>query len=368
MATRRGHGEGAIYQRASDGKWCAVVDLGWEDGRRKRKALYGKTRSEVADKLRKAQRQADDGVLTTGKVPTVEAWFVTFLEGIAQRRAPGTVTTYRATADYYILPAVGKKRLDKVTPSDFTAMAKRIMVTKGLSARTAQAAHKLLSQALRAAVRQGVIGSNPADKVDAPTPQKKPVAALNAAEAKKLLAAAKADPYGALWTLALTTGMRQGEIIALRWRDVDLEVGVVHVREGKTPKARRSIPLTKVAMKALGRAGEGDDLVFTTIATTPKGRAGRPLDDRNLLRRWHAFSEATIGRRTRFHDLRHTAATLMLAQGVPLKVISEMLGHSGIQITSDIYTEVVDALKTDAAARLDGLFGPDPKPRRRRAA
>lgn len=350
---RRQRGEGSVYKQGK--LYRAVIDLGWGDGRRNRKYLSGKTQAEVVAKLRAAHRQAEAGALTTGKAPTVEAWFVTFLEGIAQRRSAGTVTTYRNVADAYVIPSVGKKRLDKVTPADFTAMTKRIM-EKGLSARTAQAAHKLLSQALRAAVRQGVIGANPADKVDAPVPRKKPLAALTEAEAKKLLAAAKGDPYGPLWTLALTTGMRQGEIIALRWRDVDLEVGVVHVREGKTAKARRTIPLTKVAREALGTAGPGDVLVFTTVAVTPKGRPGRPLEARNLLRQWHAFSIATLGRRTTFHGLRHTAATLMLAQGVPLKVVSEMLGHDSIQITGDLYTEVVDELKAKAAARLDDLF------------
>jgi integrase len=351
---RRQRGEGSIYKQGD--LWRAVVDLGWEDGRRKRKYLSGKTQAEVVAKLRAALGQASVGQVTTGRAPTAEAWFKTWLDGMAQRVAPATVTTYTNVANFYVIPAVGRKRLDKVTAADFTAMTSG-MVKKGLSTRTAQAAHKLLSQALKAAVRQGVIGHNPADKIDAPTPARKPLAALTAVEAKKLLAAAQDEPYGRLWTLALTTGMREGEIIALRWADVDLEVGVVHIRAGKTPKARRTIPLTKVAKAALGEAGDGDALVFTTLALTPKGRAGRPLERRNLLRKWHDFSIATLGRRTRFHDLRHTAATLMLGEAVPLKVISEMLGHSSIQVTSDVYTEVVDALKTDAAARLDGLFG-----------
>src|SRR5581483_1340516 len=112
MATRRGQGEGAIYQRASDGKWVCSVDLGWSDGKRRRKVVYGRTRAEVATKLRKTHQAADAGQVVIGHAPTVEAWFVTWLEALAQRRSAGTVTTYRNLASYYVTPAVGKKRLD----------------------------------------------------------------------------------------------------------------------------------------------------------------------------------------------------------------------------------------------------------------
>ena len=362
MATRRGSGEGSVYQR-SDGKWCAVVDLGWEDGKRKRKVLYGRTRAEAFDKLKKAQRQADTGTLTTGKVPTVEAWFASWLEAHSHNVAAGTIRTYRDVADAYVLPSVGKKRLDKVVPSDFTAMTSAIR-KKGLSARTAQSAHKLLSQGLKAAVRQGVLGKNPADVIDAPTLQQKPVASLSEAEARKLLAAAEGDHqrFGALWILGLTTGLREGEILALRWADIDLEIGLIHVRAGKTAKARRTVPLAKVAAAALGEAGPGDALVFPS-------NAGTQIDRRNLLRAWHDFSLEVLGRRTPFHALRHSAATLWLAQGVDLKVISALLGHSGYSITADVYTEVVSALKADAAARMDQLLaGNQPKKRGRKKA
>lgn len=347
MATRRGSGEGAVYRRG-DGKWCASVDLGWVDGRRKRKVLYGKTRAECFEKLKKALRLADEGNLSTAKVPTVETWFKTWLAATATRVSPSTHTSYTNVANYYVVPAIGRKRLDAVTPADVQAMT-NAMLAKGLSPRSAQYAHRVLGMAFRAAVRQGIVPGNPTEKVDAPAPRRKPLETLTGTEAKKLLAAAVDESYGPLWVLALTSGMRQGEILALRWRDVDLEVGVVHVREGKTAKSRRTVPLTQVARDALGEAGAPDALVFPS-------EVGTPLNSRNVLRRWHEFSLAVLGRRTPFHSLRHSAATLMLAQGVPLKVISEMLGHSGIAITSDIYTEVVDALKTDAAARLDGLF------------
>jgi integrase len=148
--------------------------------------------------------------------------------------------------------------------------------------------------------------------------------------------------------------MRQGEILQLRWAHVDLEGRRLRVIEGKTARSRRYVHLTEVAVTAL----EAEKVDDPTALVFPS-RAGTPIEARNLVRAWHTFCEGTLGRRVRFHDLRHTAATLMLEQGVPLKVISEMLGHSSIAVTADIYTEVVDALKADAAAQMDDLFRSD---------
>jgi integrase len=348
MATkRRIKGEGTVYRDGAG--WKGQVDLGWIDGKRRRPVVRGATKRDVSDALAELRRRAGAGQVSPGSAPTVERWMESWLEAVAQRRAPSTVTTYRNIADYYVLPAMGRKRLDKVAPSDFTAMTSGIL-KRGLSARTAQAAHKLLSQALKAAVRQGVLGSNAGAMVDAPAPRREALATVSPSEARKLLAAAQGAHHGALWTLALTSGMREGEILALRWADVDLDLGVVHVRAGKTARSRRTVPLTQVARDALGAPGALGDLVFPS-------EAGTMLDRRNVLRRWHEFSLEVLGRRTPFHSLRHSAATLMLAQGVPLRTISDMLGHSSIAITSDIYVETVDALKADAAARMNGIFG-----------
>jgi integrase len=211
----------------------------------------------------------------------------------------------------------------------------------------------VLGMALRQAVRQGVIPANPADVVDAPAPRKEPLDVVTPSEARQLLAAAQDVFYGPLWTLALTTGMREGEILALRWRDVDLSAGVVHIRQGKTRSARRAVPLTEVARRSLaGVAGghKAEDLVFST-------RNGTAISPRNLLRAWHTFSERVLGRRLSFHALRHSAATLMIGQGVSLRTVSDVLGHANIRITSDTYVEVLDKLKIEAARQMDDLFG-----------
>lgn len=350
MAGRRGRGEGSIYRQGDT--WRAVVELGWENGRRKRKYLSGKTRAAVAAKLRAAQAQAESGTLSTGQPPTVERWMTEWLEGASNRVATSTLAHYRRMSAYYIVPALGRKRLNALRPADFTTMTKGLK-EKGLSLRTMQAAHQVLGMALRQAVRQGIIPSNPADVVDAPAPRKEPLDVVTPSEARTLLAAAQDVAYGPLWTLALTTGMREGEILALRWRDVDLSTGIVHIRQGKTRSARRAVPLTDVARQSLAGIAGGrkpEDLVFST-------RNGTAILPRNILRAWHAFSERVLGRRLSFHALRHSAATLMIGQGVGLRTVSDVLGHANIRITSDTYVEVLDKLKVEAARQMNDLFG-----------
>jgi len=274
-----------------------------------------------------------------------------WLESVSTRVAPNTLAHYRRMSTYYIVPTLGRKRLDALRPADFTRMTKGLQ-EQGLSLRTMQAAHQVLGMALRQAVRQGVIPSSPADLVDAPAPRKEPLNVVSPSEARTLLAAAHEVAYGPLWTLALTSGMREGEILGLRWRDVDLQAGVVHVRQGKTRSARRAVPLTDVARQSLAGIANGrkpEDLVFST-------RNGTAISPRNVLRAWHAFSEQVLGRRLSFHALRHSAATLMLGQGVGLRTVSDVLGHANIRITSDTYVEVLDKLKVEAARQMDDLF------------
>jgi integrase len=202
---------------------------------------------------------------------------------------------------------------------------------------------------------------------------------LSPEEARRLLDAARGDPLEALWVLALTTGVRQGELLGLKWSDIDLDGGRLHVRrtayrlrgrgwveaEPKSQTARRSVALTPLAVDALRRhkarqraqrlrAGplwEDRDLVFANAV-------GGYLEPQNLLRRafWPLLQKAGLSR-LRFHDLRHSAATLLLAQGVHPKVVQELLGHSSISLTLDTYSHTVPDLQAEAAARLERLLG-----------
>jgi integrase len=361
MATtqrRRLRGDGTIYEDPpGSGRWKGQVDLGWRDGKRHRPVARDATAREVSEQLAELRRRAGMGQLAPGRAPSVEQAVEAWLAGKEHELKAKTLASYRWVAQTYVIPALGAgKRADRVTPADIRAMTKALM-DRGLSKRSAQYAHRVAGMALGDAVRLGQLSHNAAALTKAPRPRKVAQGALGAPEARKLLAAAQKAPEGRradrgpLWILALTTGLRQGEILALRWADVDLTARRILVVEGKSDSARRYVPLTEVAALALGEAGAPEALVFPS-------RAGTPIGARNLVRDWHEFTLSTLGRTVKFHALRHTAATLMLEAGVPLKVISELLGHSSIAVTSDLYCEVVDALKSDAAARMDGIFAP----------
>jgi integrase len=358
MATnskRRGRGEGSIYRDGSG--WKGQIDLGWVDGKRRRPVVRGATKREVSEALAELRRRAGIGQLAPGRAPTVEQAVEAWLSGAEGRLAPKTVESYRWVAEKYVIPSLGaRKRADRVTVQDVRALTKGLR-ERGLSKRTQQYAQAVARMALGDAVKLGQLGANVATMTAAPRPKKTAAGALTGAEAKKLLAAAQQPPDSplkadrrALWVVALTTGCRQGELLGLRWRHVDLEAGHLFVAEGKSDSSRRYVPLLPVAVEALGEAGPPDAYVFAS-------RNGTPLQARNVVRDWHAFCEATLGRRARFHDLRHTAATLWLEAGVDIKVVAALLGHASHSITGDIYTEVRDALKADAAARLAGLLG-----------
>ena len=375
--SRRGGGEGAVYRRA-DGSWAAAVELPREGGRRRRKVLYGKTRAELLAKLRDVQARRARGL------PILDAKRTTgeFLDYWVNEILPGTVSAGTQQGYGYIVerdlkPYLGHVVLSELGPAHVHA-ALRSLEARGLGPRTIQYARAVLRRALRHALRWDLVTRNAADLVDAPRLVRRETDHLSADEVRRLVAAAADDRLGALYVLAVTTGLRRGEALALLWRDVDLEAELVHVKasvkritgrgmvrdEPKTPSSRRTVPLPPLTVDFLRRhrrvqreeqlaAGVGwseDGYVFAT----PLGTC---LDGSNTTQRWHAFcASAGLGRR-RFHALRHTAATLLLTEGVPLAVISKTLGHSGLAITADIYAAVVPQLQRDAADAMQRALG-----------
>ncbi len=255
---------------------------------------------------------------------------------------------------------------------------------KPLSARTVLHHHRVLYEALRHAVQWQLLSRNPADGVKPPRPGRHEIRVITAEEAGRLMAAASDATLHMLVYLALTTGARQGELLALRWQDVDLERGVLHVvrtarrlpGRGTTygaPKSHRSerpVALAPETLRLLhehrrkqveerlrvGPDYEDGDLVFATAT-------GTPVDDSNL-RRWfqRVLKEAGL-KPMRFHDLRHTAATLMLRADIHPKVVSERLGHATVSFTLDTYSHVLPDMQRDAAVALDRMLQRPPAPR-----
>ena len=257
---RRGHGEGTITKR-TDGRWMARITL--ESG--KRKAFYGKTRKEVQEDLITALRDKQQGVYTDATRQTVARFLSQWLEGTTRSTLRlSTFESYSGLIRLHILPAIGAVKLSKLTPQDLDRLYSDLL-EKGLSPRTVQYVHAVLHRALEQALRWNLIARNPADAVEAPRPQRHEIRPLTPEQIGRLLDAAREDRLHALYVLALTTGMRQGELLGLRWADVALDKGTVHVRqqvrrlrgqgmhfsEPKTAKGRRTIALPDMAVDVL---------------------------------------------------------------------------------------------------------------------
>lgn len=385
-ARRRGHGEGSIYKR-KDGRWAAEVDLGRHDGKRQRKTVYGRTRREVAEKLAPLLKAQQDGLAT----PNERRRFGEFMEWwLAEEvatsgRADSTKADYAWITRHYILPSLGHLALARLRPQDVQGFRNRL-VRDGLSERTVQYALTVLRLALGRAEKLEMVTRNVATTVDVKRPRPDPtkVFAFTVDEARRLLQAARGDRLEALYSVALPIGLRRGETLGLRWVDVDFEVGYLRVEQQvqrvrgvglmvkplpKTKSSRRTVKLPAFCLEALRahrerqaeerrRAGEAwrdHGLVFPSSV-------GTPMEPRNLNRHFHALCHRAGIDPGRLHNLRHTAASLLLAQGVPMKVVQEVLGHSSMQVTADLYTHVVPVLLQDAADRLDALLGPAPDP------
>lgn len=372
MAGKRANSEGSITKRP-DGLWEARITL---DGG-KRKSFYARTRQEASRKLAEALRAREKGLPVTGDRQSVGEYLTNWLEVTKPTIRPRTWKRYEQYVRVQLLPTVGGVGLSKLTPQHVqTLYAKKL--EEGLSTTTVHHLHQVLHRALDAALRLDLVARNVCDLVDPPRMRHHEMTTLSEEQAALLLAAAEGNRFEALYVLALATGMREGELLALRWRDVDLHGGSLQVRatlqntvdgfvfaEPKTALSRRRIALSKTAIEALkqhrvfqaqerlklGPAWEDLDLVFPNSI-------GKPMDAVNLLKySFYPLLKKAELPQMRFHDLRHTAATLLLGRGINPKIVSEMLGHSQIGITLGLYSHVTPHMQQQAADAMDEALG-----------
>jgi len=373
---RRGSGEGTVFFDQRRGKWVAQLSV--PDpvrGRLRRVSRVADTQREALKLLQKLREEHERGVLAHGRPPTLAQFLTQWLEGRRPSLRPRTVESYRMVIRSRIVPVLGHLTLEKVTPAVLQAAYSQLLA-RGLAPRSVVHAHRLLHRAFEDAVKWGLLGRNPCDLVDPPHAPRPAIQPLTLDEVRALLTACADDPLGPLVTLAVFTGMRLGELLGLQWGDIDWERGEVRVVraiqrvtgrglvvvEPKTATSRRSIPLPPQALEALrlqrrrqleqrlaaGPAWADGDWVFTTRVGTPLDPADVTHDYQQLLAR------AGLSHR-RFHDLRHTTATLLLTDGVHPKVVASLLGHSTIQLTLDTYSHVTPGLAREAADRLGAL-------------
>lgn len=370
-------GEGLLRQR-KDGMWEGRLMVGVRaDGKPDMRSVYGKTQSDTLEKLDKLRQRYRTGTLGQAKAErqTIGVFMTDWLAATQASVRPLTWRRYEQLVRIHISPTLGRHRLSALRPEHVQAFYAQ-KLAEGLKPRTVQQMHAVLHHALKQAVRWGHVPRNVVNVVESPRVPRRELKPPTPQELERLLnsAANSDDPLVALWTVALYSGCRQGELLGLTWSDLDFETctlsvkrsltgatgGVPRFGEPKTDRSRRTLTLPSEALQvlrqhrerqaadrqALGDSFASYDLVFCT-------RLGTPFLARNITRSFkRALGRAGLSEAVRFHDLRHAAATTLRRAGVDLKTVSERLGHSKIGITADLYTHAVPALDADAAERL----------------
>ena len=372
---KRGNGEGSIYPHKRGGVKVGYRGSYWVDTAEgpKRRYITGETREDVAEKLAKAISDRADGLVFDAGSTTTGEYLTRWLSDSVRGTVQGsTYRSYGRVVDGHLVPGVGRVKLAKLRP-DHIRRLYRSMLDAGKATRTVQYAHALLKRALAQAVMDGLIPRNAAEAVRPPKLKRDEIQPLNADQVRALLDAAD-ERSRALYTVDVRTGMRPGEILALRWSDVDLEAGTVQINralsEGefstpKTPRSRRRIslsPATVATLKAhrkrqleecMAKAGLWEDhgLVFPSSVGTPKSQ-------RNLNREFkNAAKRAGLPDHFKLYDLRHTCATLLLARNVHPKYVQELLGHASIAQTLDTYSHVIPGMDGGTGGAIDEALG-----------
>ena len=357
MPKKRGNGEGSVYRR-KDGLWVGQYVIKTPEGT-KTKYIYSKSRKEAAANLAKAIADRDSGLVFDSGSLSVEEYLIRWLNAVRGTVRERTWKRSEEIVRIHLVPSLGKTRLDRLNALQLQSLY-RSKLESGLSARTVRMIHTTLHKAMKQAVKWSLIPRNVTEAVNPPREQKKEIRPLDEDQVKRLLKAAEGDKLEALYILAITTGMRSGELLGLRWEDVDLEAGTLQVRRTvfngqieapKTQKGKRSIKLTQTSITALRKHPRVSKWIFCT-------KAGTPMSVHNLHRRsWKPLLKKTaLPLDTRFHDLRHTCATLLLTKGVHPKIVQELLGHSSISITLDTYSHVLPNMQEKAVRAIEDIF------------
>lgn len=407
MPRRNVNGEGNIRQR-KDGRWEGRTWVYTSDGREIRKSVYGTSWDEVHERLTALKAKAQAGVRVAGSIQSVSDFMAYWLRDVVKDRVrPSTLRTYEWLSRCYVVPLLGNQRLGKLQPPTVRSFLNRAKETcqccaqgkdagrlsAGQQARccatrprsccqqmpsdgTIRHLHRMIRAALQDAVIDGLIPDNPARNLRLAHRYRPRFTPLTGAEAKLLLKTAKSDRLYALYAVALALGLRRGEALGLRWEDIDLVEGVIFVRQTlqrlggqlvfgpvKSDESERVIALPAPCLAALrqhrvsqnaerqsaGKDWKDSGLVFTT-------GIGTPIEPRNLNRHFVRLLDHAGLRRIRFHDLRHSCATLLYEQGVPIEKIQDILGHSSPTITKLIYVEVTRQSQRSSVDKLGFLF------------
>ncbi len=426
MPGRQANGRSSIY-KGKDGRWYGRVTMGVRpDGATDRRKRSGKTQAEVTRKVRELEAMRDAGIMTTpGRPPSVSEWLAHWLNNIvALRVTPATVAGYESDIRLYAVPGIGRHRLDQLTPEHIEALYASL-TRRGKSPAVVQHLRRTLRAAFNDAVARDRMPRNPVLRASAPKVTEAEVEPFTVANARRILEVAAHERNGAAWTIAISLGLRRGEVLGLEWSDIDLTEGTLTVRrklqrlswrhgcedafrcaeshhvqpcpagcrrhpdrprgcptpcppgctgharhcpdrtggglvrgQPKSQAGRRPIALPRPLVAVLrahrksqaserlqaGPAWEENDLVFSQVN-------GRPLDPDGHSKAWKRFLDRAGVRQGRLHDARHTAATLLLIQGVDQRTVMALMGWSEVSMTKR-YQHVIPELRREAATRV----------------
>ena len=374
---RRANGEGTVWYEPKTQRWRARITIQGPTGP-KSKALSGKTQEEVIAKKAQAIAERDSGLVFDVDNPTVADYLNRWLTGsLKDSIRPSTYARYEQNVRKHLIPAIGKMRLKKLSAMHLEGLY-RAKLAEGLAPRTVNYIHTTMSAALKEAVRLDVMSRNVASVARAPQPNSPEMTPLNREQARAFLEAAKGDRLEALYILALSTGMRRSELLGLKWEDVDLNVGIILVRRGLTIHPDGGIEINDPKRFTSKRRLDISPKVMAALREHRKRQAKQKLAATHWRDEGFVFTSHSGGHihlntlytayfkplrkragipPVKFHDLRHTYATLaLLAPNAKVKVVSEVLGHKDIATTLRIYAHVLPSMQRESAEAMDEVL------------
>jgi integrase len=355
---RRTKGEGSIYFSVSERTWIAEASM--PDGTRKKKR--NKDKSVVKAWLTEQQQAAKENRAMPDDKMTFEAFTQRFLNDVAKHTLkPKTYSSYEWILNKHVLPDLGKFKLVAIQPFHLQRLYSQ-KLDDGLSKKTVRHIHATIRRVLNEAVKWGLIYRNPCDAVTPPRIEKIHPEVWTVQEAQQFLEATSEHRWHAIYLIALTTGARRGEILGMEWENIDWNRGTISIVKSitevngqamisspKTKRASRTVSLPHLVLDALEPVRQENGFIFQTSA-------GTPVAPRNLLRHFHSVLDTLDIPRIRFHDLRHTAATILFSQDVHPKKVQELLGHSSIVLTLDTYSHIIPSMHSETAEKMDEVF------------
>lgn len=365
--SKRSNGEGSIFEKPN-GKYQAQASY-YINGKRHKKTKTANNYSDAVAHLKKIHEGLENGIACNSSL-AVERFLLSWIEDVKRQHSASTYCSYRNILKNHVIPIVGKKKLDKLSPMDVQAMVNQLRDT-GVGSRSVQMSYNYLNRGMRRAYKFRMIRENPCSAVDKPKHTSAEANPFTVEEVKKLLSHLKGHHFYWICYTALTTGMRPGELFGLFWENVNLDENKIHVvqqlsytegvKELKPPKTKASIRTIDISDNTVNALIEQRKMLlrlgFASNEYVFCGKKGISIGRANFSSAWKVILQRAGISHRGFHHMRHTFATFAISSGVPITVVSATLGHASTSMTLDIYAHVMPSMKSDATNAVSKLIG-----------